>query len=135
MRVNNRYHLVFDRGLLSRNSTSLGKKAGEMWKEDVKLRGGKKKETRRCAFMNSALDAHSSKQVLPLPESVFVDRSVDGETQSLAVSRVNISPKLTHIASRRFIEIGNYRCLKLAGSRPAAANVNSWLWILAGLDL
>jgi hypothetical protein len=41
MRVGNRYHLVLDRGLLSRNSTLLGKKAGETWKEDVKLRGGK----------------------------------------------------------------------------------------------
>jgi hypothetical protein len=41
MRVGNRYHLVLDRGLLSRNSTLLDKKAGETWKEDVKLRGGK----------------------------------------------------------------------------------------------
>jgi hypothetical protein len=85
--------------------------------------------------MNSALDAHSSKRVPPLPENVFVDRTVDEETQSLAVSRVNISPKLTHIAARRYIDMGNYRCLKLAGSRPAAANVNSWLWILVDLDL
>jgi hypothetical protein len=41
MRVGNRYHLVLDRGLPSRNSTSLGQEAGETWKEDVKLRRGK----------------------------------------------------------------------------------------------
>jgi hypothetical protein len=50
MRVDNRYHLVLDRGLLSRNLTSLGKKAEKTWKEDVKLRGGKEEGNQKICF-------------------------------------------------------------------------------------